>query len=71
MLMLDEEYIPNEHDKRKYQKEITFANGIKTMRIIKRIEQQYETKYNKEGEKITVEDLMKGISMARNCKRLL
>lgn len=54
MLMLDEEYIPNEHDKRKYQKEITFANGIKTMRIIKRIEQQYETKYNKEGKKITV-----------------
>lgn len=54
MLMLDTEYKPTKEDKTKYQKEITFANGIKTDRLIKRIEQQYQTKYNKEGDKITV-----------------
>jgi len=64
MLMLDEEYTPTKEDKTKYQKEITFANGIKTNRLIKRIEQQYETKYNKEGEKITV---CKDLDIVKGC----
>lgn len=54
MLMLDTNYKPTKKDKTKYEKEFTFANGIKTDRLLKRIENQYQTKYNKEGEQIIV-----------------
>lgn len=54
MLMLDTSYKPSKTDKTKYEKEFTFANGIKTDRLLKRIENQYQTKYNKKGEQITV-----------------